>query len=220
MEGIAESKRVASNNKLLEKSGNSSNISLEEYCKKSHGVMFGDSSILDVLSHMKSDGKVPLKMSAVCQPVMFPPAPGIIWQSACVSIREEPRIQTPGVESLYSTVRSKSNTSMKNTFETIIPGALCIWKDPRSVLLAKESIVFFKIDFHDGVNFFALYTNEHRFKRIGSISIDQFLKTSNRFNFETNEIVFDGSKVIDKIRVSDQEIFLGLAMLYCYSEKR
>jgi hypothetical protein len=109
---------------------------------------------------------------------------------------------------------------MKDTLETIIPGSDCIWKDPRALLIGKESIVFFKIDFHDGVNFFALYMNEQRLKRIASLSIDQFLNQNNNFNLETHEISFHESKVIDKIKVFDYEIFLGLAMLYCYSEER
>jgi hypothetical protein len=174
---------------------------------------------MDVFKHIKSKGKFQLKMAELCQPVKFPPAPGIIWQSVCVAIREEPRLQTHNIESLYSKIRSKTSKSMKDTLESIIPGGHCVWKEPRS-LLGKESVSYLKIDFHDDINFFALFVNEHRFKRITSITVHQFLNTNNSFNFDDHEIVFQNSKHIDMVRVSDPEIFLGLAMLYCYSETR
>jgi hypothetical protein len=222
MEKIAEAKRTANNERILEKNkkGITNTMSLEEYCKKYNGVLFGDNTFFDIVKHMKSNGKVPLKMAEVCQPIKFPPAPGVLWQSACLSLREEPRVQIPAVETVYNTVRSKTNLSIKDSLEFIIPGGHCVWKDPRTMFLAKESVVYFKIDFHDPSNFFALYTNEHRFKRICSMKLEQFLNESNTFDFETNEVTFDGSKVIDRVRIYNNNVFLGLAMLFCYSEAR
>ena len=214
MEELWETKRKATNKHLLEKETDSQ-MPLSEYCDKHNGGLFEKTSLLNVLNHMRSKGKVPLHISELCQPVKTAPGRGIFWISCAISLRDEPRIDI-----LMPNIRSKTNIAFQESLEYIVRGGPCIWKDPRSIFLGKESLVWFDVDFHDSVNFLSIYSNSLKYKRMGSLRIDQFLNDKTDFNFESLEIKFEDSKSIEKVKINDSMAFLAIALLFSHAEKR
>lgn len=192
MESISESKRRTDNQRVLTKksfrhtSSNLDGISLDEYSQKTNGIFFESSSLSDVVSHMQTKGKVPLKMHPVCQPIQTVPC-GVLWQSKIVSISQQIPAPIPIRQALKL-----------DTFQAS-------WKDPRSMLFTKETVCYGSINYHIELNFLSFFDSIHKFKRIGSVSLSQFKKMIS----QNGELLFDNPR-FSKIKINDKNTFNAL----------
>lgn len=209
MEEIAESKRNSQNMKLLSKKTSLKDadepaILLSDYSDKMNGVLFEKSGLSDMWAHIQSKGKVPLKMSAICQPVRATAGDGIVWQSDKLTIHEE-TIRN------RSDLRERSFMSVREALQVIEPGFACVWKDPRK-LLGKDTACHGNFDFHDPTNFLALFVNSNKFKRIGSVKLPVFLN-SIQFGFDNQEVSFPNHPLFPRIKIPSSDGFFAIAII-------
>ena len=214
MEQIAEQKRLEANSRILLKKSSDTRKSLLQYTNEVNGRLFHGNGFLDVLKSMKSKGRIPLKMAKVCQPVVNAPEAKILWESSAIRIRNIPRTTVEHLK-LFEHIRSVSTISIKDATQVCSQGGVGYWKDPKRKFFAKEKSVFVSFNFHDSTNFFALYTDSEKFKRLCSLSTAKFL-AYHRINEEGRTITFDS--VIEDVRFADAIFFNAVCLLICHAQ--
>lgn len=193
MEELGDSKRHSQNEKLLAKKSLSKSgvientFSLSDYSDQYNGIWFGHNGFTELMAHVQR--KVPLAMNPLCQPIQTLPE-GILWRSSLLKI---------------SSLTNDLPLSPEEALRIIEDGFTCIWGDAR--FLAKDFICYSKINFHDSINFFNVYTTPQMFKRIGSISLSDFQKAV--FN---DAICFD-HPVFPKIKIEDKQVLTAIQVL-------
>ena len=212
MEQIAEAKRVEANSRILLKRSSDRRIALVQYTDMINGQLFSENSFMDILKSMASKGKTPLKMASICQPVVRPSEPYVLWESAYVRIKTLPLHEKHRLQ-LFDYIRSTSTLSIKDATNIVSHGGLGYWY-PKKGFFHKEHTVFLALNFHDSTNFFGLYADSHLLKRLCSVSAQNFFNVP-KVDTNKSTISFEG---VDNIRFHDPIFFNALCLLICHSE--
>ena len=222
MESIAESKRRELNTKIMMKksiTAESNPLSLKGYCDKYNGRLFDTNTPIDILNSMKSKGKTPIKAASICQPVVPPAGPGILWQSNCLTVRSNPISNVPMKQDLYADIRPIANMGIVDALKVVSMGGYAHWKDPNTRFFSKDHLVFLKFDFYDSRNFLGVYYDSKLFKRLHSMSIDEFF-SGKPTDLDDKGFDFVQAESIRKLRLIDQAFFSAFCLFFCYSEVR
>jgi hypothetical protein len=214
MERIAEAKRIEANSRILLKRSSDTRVPLALYCDQTNGQLFSINNFLDVFRSMTSKGRKPLKMAPICQPVIKPLEPHILWESAIVRVRTIP-VEIPERIDLFEHIRAGSTLSIKDAVQITAQGGLGYMSTRRNIF-SKEQTVYISFDFHDAANFMGLFADAHRLKRLCSIPLGDVL------HFKTVDIHQMTIKFerLDNLRFHDSTFFNSVCLVICHSTRK
>jgi hypothetical protein len=213
MEHIAERKRLEANSRILLKKSSDTGPSLLDYSHEMNGKLFAENGVLDVINSMLSKGRKPLKMAQICQPVVNPTEAKILWESAAIRIRNIPNVGGDYLK-LFEDIRSNSTLSVKDAASVASHGGIGHWRDPKKRIFSKEHTVYLSFNFHDATNFLGIYSESLRFKRMCSLSLDDFLHYK-KIDTNTLTITFRG---VEEVRFHDITFFYAVCLLICHGQ--
>jgi hypothetical protein len=214
MEQIAESKRLEANSRILLKKSSDKRIPLVQYTDTINGKLFAINNFMDIIKSMFSKGKTPLKMAPICQPVVRPSEANVLWESSYVRVKTVP-VQDKERLHLFEYIRKTSTLSIRDATQIVAHGGLGYWASKKG-FFHKERTVFLAFNFHDSVNFFAIYADANKLKRLCSVSTEQFFESS-KVDTQNDSISFEK---IENIRFHDSIFFNAVCLLLCHSERR
>lgn len=222
MESIAESKRKQLNSLILLKKSmvdqSINSMSLKDYCDQYKGQLFQKNTPIDILNSMTSKGKTPIKAVDLCQPVLIPSGPGILWQSNCVSLKTDPITSDAVKAKLYNDIRPLANMTIRDAAHVISEGFIEVyWRDPHKRFFSKEQTVYIRLNFWDAQNFVGLFQDPHGFKRLYSVSLDVFLAVK-PIDVTSNELDFIESDDVGKVRLTDIIPFAAMCLFIAHAE--